>query len=1365
MKLKRHPLLSVTLLGVLSLASLPLHSASSVLPVQGYIVDATSGNPLTSDTAMVFNLYATCDDTAPVATFSKTVSFSSGVYNTTLDLTTLDTTHQAAVTAADHLCLGIAVGSDAEMTPRSEYESGVYALHANTATSATTATTATTALTCSGVASTVPDALAGTGLTSSGGQINLNTASSLSWSGSNTYSGQVIVSKAPADTTSANAAFLIQPGSGAVTGGKFLAVKDGSTDLLTVNKAGDLYAAGAVNLAGTVTLSKSSYTTCGSLSTVAGVVTCGVGGSGITALTADAGGSANGSTITLAGGTNGIDTARSGDIITLNLDTTEIGTSTFGAGSADFAWTFNVSGANDPLLAFLDGLVGIKGSGGAKAGLALYDNAGTHYVDLKAPDSVASNITFTLPGTVGSANQVLTTNGSDGTLSWAAPVVSSLDGAVIGGSTAAAGTFTTLHATGATTLDGDVAVNTNKFNVTASNGNTAVAGTLGVTGDVAINTNKFTVTGTSGNTVVAGTLSTAGQALFTKNPGDGGTDTTSGSASVLIQPSTAAQTNEKLLAIKTSGGISELFTVDYEGDTVIAGTLNVTGGITGAITGNADTATALAATPSGCTNQFASSIAANGNLGCASVINADIGVGAAIAYSKLASLSTGQILVGNSGTPTATTMGGDASIGATGTVTVTGASGAFAVTGQTTVESPGTALAPSIAFTGDADTGIYNPSSNVIGFSVGNSEQVTITSTGINAAAIGATTPSTGKFTTLETSSTATIDGQLFADGQAKFIHNGDASANNAAVLIEPTGTTADQILLAIENNGGSPLFTVDYEGDTAITGDIAVNTNKFNVTGSSGNTAINGTLGVIGNATFGDVAGSNRGIIKMYSNTAGKYVTFTPADAMGGPVNYILPVGDGSGVNEFLKTDGAGNLSWAAPAAATSVAADSVALGTDTTGNYVATIAAGTGVTVSGSGSETAAVTVGLSYSDTLASNTFTAGQAVFDSSDAQGGVLFEGATVNSFQTLLTVAEPTADRTLTLPNESGTILSTAGINATTIGATTPSTGKFTTLTVSSGQTNLAAGTNALPGLIFGDADHDTGIFQPADDVLGFSADGVERARITATGLRVGDSNGGYFTVDGTTGNATTQGYLISQADVGHTKGGFLLEESTGYPTFYVAHDGGLGILNGLHAGGDDSFDPPVFAVSNLGALNAVAIDSTPIGGTTPAAGHFTTLDATAGNGLDAASAGALNIGATTATSVNVGNAGATTTVVGNLDVAKNVRLTPPASVIHITADNQVVAESGNTGQSYIRLDSDNAVAANRTIVLTQSTREGQVLIIEWVGANAGEILNNGALSGGGDIRLSADWTPTQYSTLTLISNGTEWLETARSIH
>ena len=51
---------------------------------------------------------------------------------------------------------------------------------------------------------------------------------------------------------------------------------------------------------------------------------------------------------------------------------------------------------------------------------------------------------------------------------------------------------------------------------------------------------------------------------------------------------------------------------------------------------------------------------------------------------------------------------------------------------------------------------------------------------------------------------------------------------------------------------------------------------------------------------------------------------------------------------------------------------------------------------------------------------------------------ITFEGATADAYETTLTVVDPTADRTLTLPNETGTILtdsSTISVSAITISA------------------------------------------------------------------------------------------------------------------------------------------------------------------------------------------------------------------------------------------------------------------------------------------------------------------------------------------
>ena len=63
-----------------------------------------------------------------------------------------------------------------------------------------------------------------------------------------------------------------------------------------------------------------------------------------------------------------------------------------------------------------------------------------------------------------------------------------------------------------------------------------------------------------------------------------------------------------------------------------------------------------------------------------------------------------------------------------------------------------------------------------------------------------------------------------------------------------------------------------------------------------------------------------------------------------------------GGDLSGSVSIDGSSNVSLTA-----TVSGDAVVLGTDTSGNYVATIAAGSGISVSGSGSETAAVTISI--------------------------------------------------------------------------------------------------------------------------------------------------------------------------------------------------------------------------------------------------------------------------------------------------------------------------------------------------------------------------------------------------------------------
>jgi len=64
----------------------------------------------------------------------------------------------------------------------------------------------------------------------------------------------------------------------------------------------------------------------------------------------------------------------------------------------------------------------VAGTSAAGANLKLYEDTdnGTNFVSLKAADTIASNVTFTLPAADGTSGQVLQTNGS-GTLSFTTP--------------------------------------------------------------------------------------------------------------------------------------------------------------------------------------------------------------------------------------------------------------------------------------------------------------------------------------------------------------------------------------------------------------------------------------------------------------------------------------------------------------------------------------------------------------------------------------------------------------------------------------------------------------------------------------------------------------------------------------------------------------------------------------------------------------------------------------------------------------------------------------------------------------------------------------------------------------------------------
>ena len=120
-----------------------------------------------------------------------------------------------------------------------------------------------------------------------------------------------------------------------------------------------------------------------------------------------------------------------------------------------------------------------------------------------------------------------------------------------------------------------------------------------------------------------------------------------------------------------------------------------------------------------------------------------------------------------------------------------------------------------------------------------------------------------------------------------------------------------------------------------------------------------------------------------------------------------VLAVAGGAAINKLQSDDGGSD--FAVPSSG------------------IATIAGGTGITTSDSGS-TLTVTADLSLTNTATMTNKTLTAPIINGA----GIIFEGATADDFETTLAVTDPTADRTITLPNVTGTVVTTGDTGSVT---------------------------------------------------------------------------------------------------------------------------------------------------------------------------------------------------------------------------------------------------------------------------------------------------------------------------------------------
>jgi hypothetical protein len=133
-------------------------------------------------------------------------------------------------------------------------------------------------------------------------------------------------------------------------------------------------------------------------------------------------------------------------------------------------------------------------------------------------------------------------------------------------------------------------------------------------------------------------------------------------------------------------------------------------------------------------------------------------------------------------------------------------------------------------------------------------------------------------------------------------------------------------------------------------------------------------------------------------------------------------------------------------------------------------------------------------------------------------GSLTFEGATADAFETTLAVVDPTADRTITLPNTTGTVVTTgdtgtvtstmlldgtilnADVNASAAIAGTKISPDFGSQTiVTTGVYSAAGGSAAAPSITF-TGDTNTGIYSPGADQVAISTSGTGRLFVNASG-------------------------------------------------------------------------------------------------------------------------------------------------------------------------------------------------------------------------------------------------------------------------
>jgi hypothetical protein len=350
--------------------------------------------------------------------------------------------------------------------------------------------------------------------------------------------------------------------------------------------------------------------------------------------------------------------------------------------------------------------------------------------------------------------------------------------------------------------------------------------------------------------------------------------------------------------------------------------------------------------------------------------------------------ANGNFTVATVNNPTFSTSVTTPVLQSSGALTITSAAGqTVAIDAGTTIE-----LQDSTNVTGSLDISAS--------FTAGTSNAFTISSGGAITAATGLITSGSVRFSGLNCTTFAN-GGALTTDGSGNLSCTDDDGGAGGAIT--GSGTSGTVALFSGTNAIGDSIVT---QAGTTITiaGDLVLNTALSVANGGTGTGAGFTTHGVLygnGTAAIGVTAAGSSGQVLV-------------ADA-GGTPTFVGFTGDVAVSNT----------------GATTIQANSVALGTDTTGNYVATLGTLTGLTTSGNTGEGSTPTLSVTYG--AIANTAVQGNVTLTCSAGTGNLSGGGGSITlgsggSCGNISTVNNPTFSTSVTTPS---VIMSGAGSNGT----------------------------------------------------------------------------------------------------------------------------------------------------------------------------------------------------------------------------------------------------------------------------------------------------------------------------------------------